>query len=288
MSPYCIKCKANDRSGSDFIRFGTFYRSSDSQTVQRYRCKACKSSFSNATHNPCYRQKKRQKNALLKKLLCSGVSQRRAARILHLHRTTVVRKFHFLYLEAEFELRRGNLERPRARIVEFDDLETHEHTKCKPLSVTLAVVFEERRILGVEVSEMPASGMLVKRAKKYGPRLDRRQEGRERLFRRIKDLVEPRALFKSDSNPQYPQLVKKHFPEAMHKRYLGKRGSIGGQGELKKLRFDPLFSLNHTCAKLRADMNRLFRRTWCTTKKKECLYRHLVLYASYHNQHLAA
>ena len=56
-----------------------------------------------------------------------------------------------------------------------------------------------------------------------------------------------------------------------------------GQGELKKLRFDPLFSLNHTCAMLRANINRLFRRTWCTTKKAACLKRHVAVYVRFHN-----
>jgi hypothetical protein len=74
------------------------------------------------------------------------------------------------------------------------------------------------------------------------------------------------------------------FPGAEHARHLGGRGCITGQGELKKLRFDPLFSLNHTCAMLRANINRLFRRTWCTTKKKERLEQHLWVYMDFHNR----
>jgi len=215
------------------------------------------------------------------------VSQRRAAEILNLNRITVARKFLFLSLEAEFILVKENHIKPKASAIEFDDLETFEHTKCKPLSVTLAVESKTRRILGLEVSQMSAKGLLVKKAKKYGPRFDERSQGRERLFTRIQDLVEEGALIKSDSNPHYTEDVKKYFPLSRHKQFLGKRGSLGGQGELKKVRFDPLFSLNHTCAKLRADINRLFRRTWCTTKSKEHLYAHLVLYAQYHNQGLA-
>ena len=287
MRPHCVKCKLKDEISTDFVLFGKFYRNSDSEWVQRYRCLKCKSSFSSATFNACFRQKKRNKNEILRKLLCSGVSQRRAARILSLHRVTVSRKFAFLALEAMFHFRSGNVMHSKAKVIEFDDLETFEHTKCKPLSVTLAVESGTRRILGVEVSEMPARGLLVKKAKKYGRRLDCRYQARERLFGWIKDLVEPGAVIKSDSNPHYGPSVAKHFPESPHKRYEGKRGSLGGQGELKKVRFDPLFSLNHTCAKLRADINRLFRRTWCTTKRKNQLYAHLILYANYHNQHLA-
>jgi len=171
-------------------------------------------------------------------------------------------------------------------VIEFDDLETAEHTKCKPLSVSIAVEQGTRRILGIEVSRMPASGMLVKRAKKYGRRIDERSNGRRRLFAKIQNLVDPFVEIKSDQNPHYPLDVKEYFPLARHYRYLGKRGSLGGQVELKKTKWDPLFSINHTCAKMRADVNRLIRKTWCTTKNPAELQRHLMLFANYHNKNL--
>lgn len=177
---------------------------------------------------------------------------------------------------------------PLAKTIEFDDLETFEHTKCKPLSVTLAVESGSRRILAIEVSRMPANGLLAKKSRaKYGPRGDERAFARKRLFVKIQDLVDCFAEIKSDSNPHYLADVKEFFPHSVHKRYLGKRGSTGGQGELKKVKFDPLFSLNHTCAKMRADINRLIRKTWCTTKSPGELYRHLMLFADYHNKNLS-
>jgi hypothetical protein len=33
-------------------------------------------------------------------------------------------------------------------------------------------------------------------------------------------------------------------------------------------------------------VNRLFSKTWCTTKKADRLYAHLVLYAAFHNAEL--
>jgi hypothetical protein len=35
---------------------------------------------------------------------------------------------------------------------------------------------------------------------------------------------------------------------------------------------------------LRANINRLFRRTWCTTKKPERLEQHLAVYMDFHNR----
>jgi hypothetical protein len=197
-----------------------------------------------------------------------------------------VRKFLFLGLEAEFLFRKRNLLSTPAKHIEFDDMESFEHTKCKPLSITLAVESKTRRILGLEVSRMPAKGLLA-RIKRYGPRMDERPLGREALFRRIAPLLAAEVKIKSDSNPHYRNDVKQFLPNASYTQYLGKRGAITGQGELKKVRFDPLFSLNHTCARMRADVNRLFRRTWCTTKSPERLYWHLILYANFHNQRLA-
>jgi hypothetical protein len=190
-------------------------------------------------------------------------------------------------LKAEVSLRKGNAKCKPATTVQFDDMETFEHTKCKPLSVTLAVEEKTRRILGVEVSQMPASGRLSEKAKVlYGSRRDTRRLGRERLLVRITQFVDPNAVIKSDENPSYPALIKDAFPKATHVTFKGKRGSITGYGEIKKVKFDPLFSLNHTCAMFRDSIKRLSRKTWCTTKRVSQLYAHLILYADYHNRHL--
>jgi hypothetical protein len=39
---------------------------------------------------------------------------------------------------------------------------------------------------------------------------------------------------------------------------------------------------------LRANLNRLFRKTWCTTKNKQGLIDHLSLYVEFHNRVLTA
>jgi len=199
----------------------------------------------------------------------------------------VVRKFLFLSSQAHLELIKMNQNNPLAETIEFDDMESFEHTKCKPLSIALVVESKTRKILGFNVSQMPAKGKLAAiSVKKYGPRADHRSRATEQLFLKLTPFIHPQALIKSDQNPHYINDIKTHFPQATHDAYKGQRGSIVGQGELKKIRFDPLFSLNHTAAMLRANINRLFRRTWCTTKKPECLSNHIAIYAIYHNSFL--
>lgn len=132
---------------------------------------------------------------------------------------------------------------------------------------------------------MPAKGHLATLSvKKYGYRRDLRTRGRYLLFKDIQRNVSPLALIESDENPHYPEAVRRFFPYARYQTFLSQRGSVTGQGELKKGFHDPLFSINHTFAMLRANINRLFRRTWCTTKKPQRLAAHLELYTYYHNE----
>ena len=296
MKPYCPdpQCSAGSFFGPKpelIIRKGYFLRSSDAKKIRRFQCKACQRYFSHASRNPCLNQKKRRINSKLNELLCSGVSQRRAAIILNVSRSTVVRRVRFLAKEA----RRAHLiwGKSHAEVklteIQFDDLETSEHSKCKPLSVALAVDPKSRKILSFKVSQMPAKGLLVKKAfRKYGYRKDLRASGWDEMMRELKSFAHPKAVFISDENPHYPKFVRLHHPEASHIQTKGGRGCITGQGELKKLHFDPLFSLNHTCAMLRANLNRLFRKTWCTTKNRQGLIDHLSIFVVYFNQKLTS
>lgn len=268
------------------VKDGSYLRKSDSRVIKRFRCGHCEKRFSSATFSMEFRQKKRRVNKLLCGLLSSGVSMRRAAKLLNIHRITVRRKLDYLAKKAQLnhasfllELRQSPLAR-----VQFDDLITIEHTKLKPLSVSIAIDPNKRKILGAKVSQIPAFGNLAHLSRqKYGYRKSHHKEGLQELFEQIKKCIEPEALFESDEHKFYPEFVEKYFPASRHKRYKGGRGCIAGQGELKKLKYDPLFCLNHTCAMFRANINRLIRKTWCTTKDPEMLQKHIDIYINYHN-----
>lgn len=53
---------------------------------------------------------------------------------------------------------------------------------------------------------------------------------------------------------------------------------------MKKNNNDPLFAINHALAMLRANINRLIRKTWCTSKKIERLKDHLDIFTYYFNK----
>jgi transposase-like protein len=285
----CPKCELRLKPSDprpDIVRRGQYRRKSDCRDIQRFHCKGCDSGFSAATSNACVNQNKRQINNKIYKLYSSGLSQRRLARILHCSRTTIARKLLFLGAQAEIILNKLNSKYPKATKVQFDDLLTFEHTKCKPISATVAVT-KCRRILGLDTASMPAFGKLKDISlKKYGKREDTRPQAREKVLKDIKPFIDDHALFETDQHPHYPQDVKRIYPLATHMTYKSKRGSSTGQGELKGPGFDPIFSVNHTLAMFRANVNRLFRRTWNTTKRMENLRCHMFIYALYHNTEL--
>jgi hypothetical protein len=279
----------NFENGSNIAPDGSYFRPSDGRRIKRFRCKVCRKRFSQATFDPACGQNKRRITHSLKQLLCSGVSLRRAALLLKVSRKTVERRFIYLGELALQENQKFIEGLSSVTMFQFDDLQTIEHTKLKPLSVTLAVETETRKILGFEVSQMPATGHLAKLSrKKYGYRRDHRRQGIARLFSKLKTSIDSKARIISDEHPYYAPKVRSFFPTANHIQVKGARGCVAGQGELKKLIFDPLFILNHTCAMLRANINRLIRKTWCTTKLPSSLKYHLAIYMNFHNYVLTA
>lgn len=265
-------------------KFGRFKRRSDGRYIQRYRCKTCLKTFSLATHDPACWQKKRQFNHDCLMMLASSVSMRRVALMLGLNKKTVARKAEYLGVQCSKKLAAQLETFKDITAIQFDELQTIEHTKCKPLSVAMAVSKKDRKILGFQVSKMPATGHLAAISrKKYGFRPDNRIAGLQSLFEHLQLFLKDNIEISSDECPYYKPTVKTYFPKATYRQFKGEKSSISAQGELKKTVRDPLFSMNHTFAMLRANINRLIRKTWCTTKKISRLIHHLSIYIWVHN-----
>ena len=279
----CVHCGETKR----VQRHGQFRRSSDSKTIQRYHCKNCWKTFSTAVFCDAYRQKKRRINWLLLKLLSSGVSQRRAAIILGVSRKTIERRIPYLGRICRRDNAKDRLALSTVLDIQFDELQTIEHSKCKPLSVPVCVVPKTRFILGASVCRIPATGNLSEISlKKYGRRPNDRNIGITRLFASISHTISHETTISSDKHVAYPKLIKSCFGKIKHKTFKGKKSTVAGQGELKKAGRDPLFYINHTLAMLRANINRLFRKTWCTTKDPTRFQDHLEIYIWFHNHRL--
>ena len=229
-------------------------------------------------------EKKPKVNKALLGLMCSGVSQRRAAEILNIHPITVARKITRIARYSHEKSWEDSLIQKKAKNWIFDEMETFEHSKCKPVSIALAVEEKTRKILCIKVSQMPAKGKLAKISKKkYGQRKDLRPKMLQSFFKELYGLCEQKSQIKSDMNPRYKNFVSNFFPRADYEQFKGRRACVVGQGELKRGGWDPLFFLNHSCAMIRDNIKRLSRRTWCTTKKIGKLAELLSIYKYYHN-----
>src|SRR5665213_1830374 len=129
----CAKCSSlgiqQDLKSGSVVRSGFFYRKSDYQKIQRYRCLDCKTTFSRAIFSSCFGQNKRHVNQSVSVLFSSGISKRRMGRILKIHPITVARKLRFLGLKARMdhhEWLARSFSSPEEKLVkiQFDEMET--------------------------------------------------------------------------------------------------------------------------------------------------------------------
>jgi len=288
----CPKCKDQPHS---FVNCGYYRRKSGrKKVVQRYLCRNCCTKFSEQTSSLNYRERKPHLTQKVLRLLMEGVSQRGIARHLNCSPITVARKLVRLGKQAKYELNATtcldiNNDSSLISTVQVDEMETFEHSKCKPVSIAVAVDEKSRRIISAEVAIMPCHGKLSQISKKkYGFRPDLRKQAMIRVLEEVKRLCPHLQLLKSDKCSRYPPCIRKVFgPNLNHNVYKGRRSRSVGQGELKRGGHDPIFALNHTCAMFRDRIKRLARRTWTTTKRIDRLAHLVKIYVWWHNQQLS-
>ena len=277
----CPHCRS-----TAFRKHGFYHRKDDGRKVRRFRCSTCLKTFSRSGFSVLYRHLHRRLNALIGQLLTMGMTQRGIARVLGIDKDTVARRLVLLAVVARHKTSTDLACRTPSQRVQFDELITLEHSKLKPLSVLVVSDADTWQILGYKVSRIPASGHLAEKSReKYGYRADESYAARHQLLESLKPAINANAEFITDSYSAYPAVIKRHFPHATHTRHIGGKGAVTGQGELKKLQFDPLFCINHQLAMLRANISRLFRRSWNTTKRVERLNDHLAIFLDHYNRY---
>ena len=266
------------------MKHGRYHRDDDAQSIQRYRCKACAKTFSSATFTATYRHKRRRLNRSIQVDIASSTSQRRIAIKHGCTRKTVARKVAFLAQQAREKTAAWLHTCTPFEHVQWDELITFEHTRLKPLSVAVMVCVRSRRIIAHGVAPIPASGLIARRSReKYGPRRDRSGAKRRQILKRLAEHLSATVCIESDEHQKYHKEIMTAMPRANHIQHGSVRGSLTGQGELKRIGFDPLWGINHTLAMMRDNIKRLTRRTWCTTKLAQSLDDIIAIYVHYHN-----
>ena len=98
---------------------------------------------------------------------------RESARKYNVNYKTIQSRMNYFSIRARKKQKQFlvKLKKSKVTAMQFDDLITIEHTKLKPLSITIAVDKDRRFVLAAEVSTIPAFGLLAdKSRKKYGYR----------------------------------------------------------------------------------------------------------------------
>jgi transposase-like protein len=264
------------------IKKGHFITKWNAQPVPRYLCQACGRGFCSHTRLRTWRQRKPNLNVPIHDLYASGMTQRRLAQVLGVDRKTVIRKFLFMAHLAREAHAHALQAWPAAERVQFDEMESFEHTKLKPLAIAIAVEEKSGRLLSAQVASMPCGGKLAGISRrKYGYRADRRPIARIAALKAVQ-MARPRTLI-TDAHPAYPGLAKAWLPDCSHLAVKCRMGAkFRPEGSRKNLS-DALFTLNYTAAKIRQDLSRMARRTWVTTKKASRLQAHLDLYVAFNN-----
>jgi transposase-like protein len=279
----CPHCQA-----TSIIKKNFYFIKHSRSYIRRFLCLACNKSFSSRTFSPTYKQSKPYLNNPISKLLASGNTERRTAKLLGCSKNTVAKKLLWISKNLHSVLPSKH----DAQHIQIDELETIEHTKLKPLTIPMCVS-HTYKILGVAVGMIPAKGHLAEISrKKYGYREDNRAQTLTRLLENLAQTLPVQPLtITTDKHPLYPKLIAKYFPSSKHIQvnageHLRKKRELIYTAEMKRL-FDPLFAINQRFAMLRSDIRRLTRRSWCTTKKIENLQSHLELYRAFNNLRLS-
>ena len=118
-------------------------------------------------------------------------------------------------------------------------MQTIEHTKLKPLSVAMTISTKDRRIIGFRVASLSR--------KKYGNRPDHRRREFAALYQDIQPRLSELHTIESDECSFTKPVLSRVFPRAKHQQFKGKKGSIAGQGELKKWFAAHSFALRDCC-----------------------------------------
>jgi hypothetical protein len=165
----------------------------------------------------------------------------------------------------------------------FDELYTIEHTKLKPVAIT-TFVNQDHKILALKAAPSSYNGPLAAFARqKYGNRKDLSGLTLLELSKTLSPYGKNITEIHTDCKASYDSILKLNFPEAelvKHKFIVPKKKELIHQNKKK---FDPLFPINHTHGYLRYQINRLRRRSWCTTKLIENLNTHLQIFLAHSN-----
>lgn len=265
----CIYCKSKEVKKNGHLK-------TKRGKTQRYKCKACDKSFTKRNSSVNYRHRKQHLRDAITKMYCERMSLRGIARTLNISYPTVVK-----YFRENAELaRKANKKRLDNKglitsYIQFDQLETYEHTKRKPVGIQISIRHKTGEIVSAKAGYIPIRALSV--SKSYSTewnKMANQSNHTEKMLQETKKALNPKgSTITCDGYRPQIKLLKKTCRES----YVTIQPSVK---EHKKI--DRVFR------RIRQDVSRLGRKTLSTTKRLEQLQNHLDLYTDYHNLRRAA
>ena len=159
--------------------------------------------------------------------------------------------------------------------VQFDQLETYEHSKKKPVGIQISVRPKTNEIISVKAGYIPIRALAVSKqhSKEWNIKARNSKHTLAMILETKKALNKNGATITCDKERSQVSLLK----DFCHEDFITLAPS---SAENKKI--DRIFR------RIRNDVSRLNRRTICTTKDLTQLQNHLDLYTEYHNVKRAA
>ena len=267
-----------------YYRWGSYKPRCRRFRIPRFRCKACRRSFSRQTFRGDYRDRRPDANGRLLDLLSAGVGLRESGRKVGLRVYAVerkLRKFARLLDGLHANLAR---ELPRGRTYLLDEEESYEGASIRPLTVPLVLEREAWFLVGAAVGpirRLAPAGTARRRRQEADERRRgrRRDESRQRVAEVLRAL-DARApdgplLIQTDRKASYPGLIRGVLgPRARHETTSGKA---------RRTTANPLFPINVTIAMTRDNCGRLRRRSWLVSKTAAGLRAQLSVFTAYRN-----
>jgi transposase-like protein len=269
---------------------GSYQPKCRSQPVPRFKCRVCKRGFSRQTFRMDYCDNKPFLNALLFKLLASGMGLRQSGRILPLSRRCTELKARKISRHLG-RLNRNLIDQfPLGSKFTLDEMETFEGQRgVLPVTVPVLIETGSMYVVATDVATIKPSGQMSdarrkaiqKEEERSGPREDRSATALSRVFRQMKLYSQKMGAFEfvSDKKIMYSTMLKRFF------------GSMEGQGVLhtqisskqKRDQTNPLKHINLTNAMARDLNGRLRRSSWLVSKARRYLRVQLYVFAAYRN-----
>ena len=270
--------------GKFYVRHGTYRAQCRPQPIRRYRCKACRKTFSDQTFRGDRNDKKPHLNALVLRLLSSGVGFRFGSRMVGLSRRNYTRKARKLarvvsQLDANLQLRarRQTLRSRSIRgvTIQMDELETYEECRySRPVIIANVIEAETRFQIASEVGSIRAKGKMTKRRvrqikrdqERFGPRPDESPKACVRAFERAARLFPSPAPahIQTDMRATYPKYIRAAFPGRAITHTVTPGKAPRGFGT-------PLHPITLMEAICRAHLGRVRRESWLTSKRRRYL-----------------